>query len=96
MLSYPSFVHRLLVKIDQTVNCTFSDFQTRKMRQEVISNEETHEDPVINCSLEVIREREIWHREISLKIFSQNTQAHKYVLLFLVHLKCDVLGTNFN
>ena len=46
----------LFVEPDESVNGSFSDLQRGKVREKVIANKETHENPVIYGSLEGGRE----------------------------------------
>ena len=48
----------LFVEPDESVNGPFSDLQGGKVREKVIANKETHENPVIYGSLEGGREGE--------------------------------------
>ena len=47
----------LFVECDEFVNGTLSYIQRRKMRQKVVTDEETHHNPVVYCPFEVLSKR---------------------------------------
>ena len=49
--TYVSLRNNLFVESNESVNGSFSDLQGGKMREKVITNEETHKHPVIYGSL---------------------------------------------
>ena len=63
-MSYPSFVYGVFVETHESVDGIFPDFETRQMRQKIVSDEEAHEDPVVDGALEVVREGQVLCGEI--------------------------------
>ena len=45
------------------------------MRKEVVSHKEAHEDPVVNAPLDVKRERQAGHGELSFQILRPKRNA---------------------
>lgn len=52
------------------------------MRQEVISNEETHEDPVIHTALKVKGKRQAGHRQLSGEVLKIQRESSNWDLMF--------------
>ena len=51
MYTHMCLGHHLLVEADEPIYGALPDLQGREVREEVIANKETHEDPVINGPL---------------------------------------------
>ena len=62
--AHPCLVDSVFVESDQTVDGVFPDFEAGQMRQEIVSDEEAHEDPVVDGALEVVREGQVLCGEI--------------------------------
>lgn len=48
------------------------DFQGRQVREEVVSDKETHEHPVVDAPLKVKREGQTGHGQLSSEILKRN------------------------
>src|SRR6187402_563421 len=57
---------------NESIDSIFSNFKTRKMRQEIISHKEAHENPVINGPFQIKSERLIWNVKLRCQIFPKN------------------------
>ena len=71
----------LFVESNQSVDISFSDLKRWKVREKIITNEETHEHPVIYGSLEGGRERE---RE---RIEQKNMSTAMWLVVQLTYLQ---------
>lgn len=57
---------------EKLVDGTLTDLKRRQVRQEVVTNEEDHEDPVINGQLRIELERNVREIELDGKILAQH------------------------
>ncbi len=75
------FVDGLLVEVDQPVDGPLADLERRQVRQEVVADEEAHEDPVVDGALQVVREGQVGHLQLPGQILAQHVQPHEDELL---------------
>lgn len=61
------------------------DFQGWQVWKEVISNKETHEDPIVHTPLKVKGERQAGHRELSGKVLKTRLVLKFLKLLYLLY-----------
>ena len=60
------------------------------MRQEIVSDEEAHEDPVVDGALEVVRERQVRHLQVLPQVLAQDRQPDEDELGFVAERRLVV------
>ena len=82
----PGPVDGLLVQGHQPVYCVLPDLKTGQMGQEVIADEEAHENPIIDGSLEIVGKGQVGHLQVSPQVLSKHRETNKDELLLFPNL----------
>ena len=82
----PGPVDGLLVQGHQPVYCVLPDLKTGQMGQEVIANEEAHENPIVDGSLEIVGKGQVGHLQVSPQVLSKHRETNKDELLLFPNL----------
>lgn len=62
---------------EERVDGALADLERRKVRQEVITDEEDEENPVVHCALEIKWEGRRGHIELDLEVLAKDTDVEE-------------------